>query len=738
MKPQFTLDGPTKPPNNFKATARFLMISLAFLMLGAESFASKSDSLRSVVYADTSSLSTQLKTYYQWSNILKNSSKPEDLKELHNYRRLAYTSEEPRQICTSLQQLAHYYQNRAEFDSTLHYIHAYREIAQAKDLPNTQVTGHLQMANIFMLQGKTDTALSYYLKGKNLALEIGDSTRLATGLIGEAMCLNVKGNQERAVEILNRATLILRKTGFVENEAFCYHYIGYIFHQNEEFKKSINYFKKAAQLRKKTENEHGHLLSIVSIGMAFYGLNELDSAATYYKAALPGLEKIQDNSSLPTVYTGLSDFYRNQGNLDSSRYFIDKALTLAKSLDLRMVHLQAGIENANLYLMENQAKKAHQALEDVRHLTESGDFPALSTSWQITLAKSYAQEGKYDSAYDALLQGKTLTDSLNRSEALYKISKLEAKFQLEEQARIIAEKESQMALDKAALAKAQKRNWILACIAFGLLVFAVFWYLNYQLKAQARKELEAKALEIQAINEDLKASNTQLQELNLEKNNLISIVAHDLKSPFNNIIGMVKLLQSKTFPEEKKERMLEMIKSSAESVGNMINQILDLNKIESNVLKINRSPCDVSQISELIVERFQLAAKTKSIRVESDIQDNIMALADENFFHQVVENILSNALKFSRSSSKIQVALRDEADKIILAVHDEGPGIDPNLGEKVFEQNVTGNAKPTADESSSGIGLAIVKRFVEAMGGKVWFESQLGEGTSFYVSLDKA
>ena len=127
----------------------------------------------------------------------------------------------------------------------------------------------------------------------------------------------------------------------------------------------------------------------------------------------------------------------------------------------------------------------------------------------------------------------------------------------------------------------------------------------------------------------------------------------------------------------------------------------------------------------------------KNIQIQPDIEENVIALVDERFVVQVIENLLSNAIKFSPTGKAVYVGLSNKYEKSLLEIKDEGPGLSDEDKAMLFQRFQRLSAKPTANESSTGLGLSIVKKFVESMGGRIWCESTLGQGATFIVEFQQ-
>ncbi len=233
---------------------------------------------------------------------------------------------------------------------------------------------------------------------------------------------------------------------------------------------------------------------------------------------------------------------------------------------------------------------------------------------------------------------------------------------------------------------------------------------------------------------DLAASNERLVHMNNEKNEFLGIAAHDLKNPLTVILGNAELMRMTENPQLA-GRCNDSIILAATRMRDLIGTLLDANAIEQGKYISNIERCDINDLVTQCVESNRGNADRKNILLRVGICDALWAKADRAATMQVFDNLISNALKFSPPQTTIHVHTMPEKDFILVNVRDEGPGISAEDQKKMFQKFSRLTARPTGGESSNGLGLSIVKRLVDAMGGTINCQSTLGYGTNFMVRL---
>ena len=258
-----------------------------------------------------------------------------------------------------------------------------------------------------------------------------------------------------------------------------------------------------------------------------------------------------------------------------------------------------------------------------------------------------------------------------------------------------------------------------------------------QLRTYSR-ELERKSRELTAATLELREANERLQELDRVKDDIMSSVTHELRTPLTSIRAFSELLRDDPkmhLPD--RERFLGLIVSETERLTRLINQTLDLAKIESGRADWNACELDLKEVVEQSIAATSQLFREKGAHVELDLPDNLpLILADRDRLIQVMLNLLSNAAKFlTPGSGRIRVGLRMLAEALEVSVTDNGPGIRPQDQELIFEKFRQVGDTMTAKPSGTGLGLPISRRIVEHLGGRLWVESVPGEGATFLFTL---
>jgi signal transduction histidine kinase len=245
-------------------------------------------------------------------------------------------------------------------------------------------------------------------------------------------------------------------------------------------------------------------------------------------------------------------------------------------------------------------------------------------------------------------------------------------------------------------------------------------------------------LTLRKLQKKLQTQNDQLVQLNQEKNEFLGIAAHDLKNPLAAIQGAAELIETNyhRMSQEEIREMVRMISVSSKQMFDLIKNLLDVNAIEAGKMNPSLSFVDILPIVQLLVNNYTNKAKAKNITIQFHYEAKpYQANVDYNNVHQVLDNLISNAIKYSPYDKTVYIRLIDNNNEVYCEVQDEGPGLSETDQKQLFKKFSRLTPQPTGEELSTGLGLFIVKKLVVAMNGSVTCKSEEGKGSIFIVKF---
>ena len=251
------------------------------------------------------------------------------------------------------------------------------------------------------------------------------------------------------------------------------------------------------------------------------------------------------------------------------------------------------------------------------------------------------------------------------------------------------------------------------------------------------KALKDWIIEKQEAYKTIKDQNERILEADKVKNEFLANISHELRTPLNSILGFADILTTQIYGDlnPKQTEYINDIKVSGTHLLGMINEILDMSKIEAHAMKIVKSTFPISRALTEVCNILLPLAQKKNIHINAAMAFDFDVFADYQKIQQILYNLVSNAIKYSPENDEIEIAVAHTGKSFQIAVHDNGIGIDPKYHGKIFAKFVQLDSAYTKKESSTGLGLTITKELVELHGGKISLISEVNNGSTFIVEI---
>jgi signal transduction histidine kinase/CRP-like cAMP-binding protein len=681
----------------------------------------------------------------------------------------------------------------------------YVQSSFANSTVDTSTVRALTRLAILTLPAHLEESLEYALKATHTAEKLRDKHGLAEAQSAVGTTYRLSDRYDSALATFNRTYTLfgeLRDSNACA-ETLCN--IGNTHQSRGEYARALEEYFRALALYEAQHNKHGIALASANIGMAYMLIGQFATAHKYHERALALRMEKQETVAMAYSLYFLGNLHQAEQHYDSAHLFYNRGLELFESNrvahgvaltlgELGRVYLaerrydeaQTTLLNAYLRFQDladkRSAARALTALatarNNIRKPIEAIDnaLQALSIAEEIgalrekrdacqALSEAHDSLGHTSETLFWLRRFLRLNDSLFNNDGTQRIAALQLEYAAEQKNEEIRHLQAQQ-LAEEAQARTTRNGLLLGISGLAIALFAVVN--RYRLKRRSEYTLRETNTRIIAQGRELEAQNEELKKLNAEKNEFLGIAAHDLRNPLANIVTVGSLMREELETHERSTTKegesalpslrwgIARIESSTTRMLALIEKLLDVNAIERGTANLHLETLDVSAIARASLERFQTAAAAKNITLRLSVESMVTAFADHNYTEQVLDNLISNAIKYSPEGKDVLVRVRQEkgsremipnkaqhhgepalrgASRIRLEVHDEGPGLSDKDKAKLFGTFMRLSALPTGGEQSIGLGLSIVKKLVEAMNGKVWCESEHGKGATFIVEL---
>ncbi len=580
--------------------------------------------------------------------------------------------------------------------------------------------------------GNDKDALAFYQEAILMAESIDLSNEIAILHNAIGVSFNNLGNYDKALEYYLKAAAELEDLQDSFTLAKVYSNMGELYTDNKQWELALGYFFKSLEAKKRLNNRRGMAVTYYNIGRNYQLSNQLDSALLYFGRGLDISRQLKDVNNQSRFINNVGEVYQLKGDLNQALIHYRKALILKEQIDDRKSQVTTLNNLGRTYLDLGRYDLAIGYLErGVGIAGETESKPEIRDGYEL-LARTYQSKDDYRKAFYFQVKADSVKGEILDEERNRILIEVQTKYELENKEREIEALNNENTLFQSNLSK---QRVILILTISGLLLLAVLVFLFYRVNLNNQKTNRI----LSQQKEEIEAINRNLLELNDEKNSLIGIVAHDLRTPLNQVVGLIDLikLRSDNLTSQQKD-WLERLRTSTDGMSQMISRILDVEAIESKQVSFEPKRINLVPYFNKAVEEFGPESREKNIIINYSLPREAWVLADEDYLLQVFSNLISNAIKFSPPDSKVTCNLEEDDESYQMEIKDRGPGV---LSEEIgllFRKFQTLSAKPTAHEQSTGLGLYIVKKYLDAMEGEVWCRSTPTEGSSFFVKLKKA
>ncbi len=554
-------------------------------------------------------------------------------------------------------------------------------------------------------------------------------------LLGEVYL--ILGKNARAYEIFFES---YKKRHFVKGTVRRLHFLaqyhlnmGRIFFNTTNYPKALEEFDTVEKLVDRYKFHDIEAENYVAIGRTKFKMQHYDEALALYEKAYSIQLNRKNIYDAAMILNNIGGVYQMQGKYKLAVSTYRRALTSNRNIGNKFGVAQNEKNMATCYTHLGRYSEAKASLDDGMDAALESDVKNLILNYYRNYISFYTLTGnpagaeKYFGRYLTLSEQISFESTRDMTDLLMRIynNEIQAKTMLLEQQLNIQELENE-------------RNdlYIKQILAFSALIVTILLLITilYINKIKTARKLEKVVADRTRI---LKENHRKLIESNHTKDKFYSIIAHDLKSPFNSLIGFSNLLNDDYADFSDKERLqfISIIRNASEEMYELLENLLDWARNSSGDLEFKPIKLDLAQVTRQVMLLQEKNARIKDIRIVNDVPKNTFAIADENMIRTVVRNLVSNAIKFTGQGGQIVLHARQNDTKVIYAVQDNGVGISNENLKKLFTVHKKVRKKGTANEKGTGLGLLLCRDFVEINGGSLSIESEPGEGSTFSFSL---
>ncbi|MEA3317671.1 MAG: tetratricopeptide repeat-containing sensor histidine kinase, partial [Bacteroidota bacterium] len=600
------------------------------------------------------------------------------------------------QIAQSQNNIALVYKKLGKIDDALKYF--------SKSLQNRQRTGNkvhianslTNIGNTYWKLNKLDLALKYYLDALELRQEIGNKKSTASSLNNIGIIYDNIGNYTKALNFYKKALIIKTASGDNVDIAYSYHIIGNTYLKLNKLEEAKSYYQKSLELRKIIGDEAKIANSLKSIGNIYAKKDNEKQCMDFYKQSISIYKKINDINGECYVNNEIGNFYYKSNNNIAIKYF-QKAIALADTSNNKFIKALCSRKLGEIQISNKNYGKGLENIQISLKLGRELNNLEMIKNAYYALYNYYKNVKKTDRALIYYIKYTHAKDSILSKISSQKVLETQMNYELKLRQNQIKNIESQIdnltaekKLKNLEIKKQKNLRNFLIIITLLIIILVILILKGYLNKKRTNTLLQGKYTEIEKTNLLLSKSEANLKESNATKDKFFSIIAHDLKNPFNALYSLTDIL-SQNFDDYSKKELKEhfkIIKDSAEQLLDLLDNLLRWSRSQRGKIKYNPATLNLNSIIKDNIDLLKINADKKNISIENNTNSNTNIFADKDMLTTIFRNLISNAIKFSYNNDTIKINFKDLENKIQISVIDKGVGINDEDISKLFRIDV--------------------------------------------------
>ncbi len=649
---------------------------------------------------------------------------------------LAFQEQDSTKIKTSLELIDALYKANS-YRKAQQYIENTERLSKALNDKKGIATVNYYKALIYDVDNDYYNAMDHYNRSRKYYSQIGDSLGVAKVNNSIGLIEIKRGNYATGLKNSLSAIHTFEKRNLKEDLSAAYNNLGKAYYSTNQIEKSLEYNMKALAVREQLHDSAGIKISMYNIAKLYSQRKEHWKAIEYYEKTIRCLDTILDKNILGEILPNIGSEYVRFRNYNKAKPYLYKWLKFNRKNNNKNGVLSALNTLGEMNMQLNKLKTAAIQIDEANTI-------ANDINNKKELLKNYklhrdldSIRGRYQNAFSWQSKYYDLKQKLTKEQQLKTTNISEDKSYKNTSNITSIELNSNEDLKKVDKEHNSLRliNYLLGTALLIITTLFLLFYFKRKDSFQLNKTLKDKNTRLTLKNNELTAQSDHLQEVNNIKDRLFSIVSHDLKDSISSIKGFIDLLKEDSISQEEFYDLVPELSENADSASQLLYNLLNWSKSQMQNLEPNAELFNIQDVFRNKIGLVEHKIEQKHIIIIDESRRDFI-YADKSMIEIVIQNLITNAVKFTRINDSITVSNSDHNGKSLICVEDTGVGISKENIKKLFADS-TFSTRGTNNEKGTGLGLSICKELVELNKGRIWVESTVGKGSKFYIELPK-
>lgn len=647
-------------------------------------------------------------------------------------------------IAVAYSYIALVYKEQSKYDSAIAYYQKALDIRSAGTNRSLYANTLNEMGGVYWSQRNYEKALEYYFRSIKIRYETADKKEIANSYQNIGNLFSNLGNTDKAREYYQQALKINMESDDKRKIASTVTVLGNLEFKVQNFQEALNYFTIALNYRKTIGEKKEISISLNSLGNVYSELNNEQKAIQYFSDALKMRRDIRDSNGEIITLNGLGNLYQKAKKTNQALSYFEAGYKIANETANTLYIGICARKIAEELLFQNHPEKVESLLNISLASGKKLDNPELNKLAYYGLYQYFKKRGNFEKALLQYELFATVKDSMQYAQNSLQMLSIQQNLELEKKNNEIKIIEGQVdklreEKDKQTSRLEKERIVLIFLLLFICFIFvvAILLYNRYQIRKKNTLRLQQQNEQLEEANSRLEKSEADLNRLNATKDKYFGIIAHDLKNPLSALLNFSHIIIERydSLKDSDIKDFNRHIHESASNINNLLENLLNWAKANTNKLTYTPVRVKLLPVIKSMWSLHELAAKQKNLRIQIEVSEEIQVFADIQMLSLILRNLISNAVKFTTAGGQITIKAIETIRRVEVSITDNGVGIDAQNVDKLFRIDAGVTTAGTNNEHGSGLGLLLVKEFVEKNKGQVYVVSLPGKGSTFTFSL---